>query len=325
MIIAITYDGGGLMNLTQLEFFVSVSELHSFTKAAEKHFVSQTAVTQQIQKLEELLQTTLFDRSKRPVQLTNEGMIFLLEAKAILERMYGAMAKMAVAANTENGILRIGYVKGYERSALSDLLREYRRGHPNVLLSCHRQNSTQLVKALVEGELDLIFTWEFDPALVNTRISCRKVGEYDLEAVLYPTHPFVSRTSLRREDLCNEKLLYLSPSNSLQDDAYLRLYRKAGYEPDIVHCTDDAESILMMVAAEEGISIMPSYITRILPHTDGLVRVVMRGEEEKAVIMAAWNEQRPQKLLTDFLTYLSENGERIFCPGGQPLWPPLPL
>ena len=52
------------MNTTQLEYFVSVAELHSFTKAAQKHYVSQTAVTQQIQNLEEILNTTLFDRTR---------------------------------------------------------------------------------------------------------------------------------------------------------------------------------------------------------------------------------------------------------------------
>ena len=68
------------MNTTQLEYFVSVAELHSFTKAAQKHYVSQTAVTQQIQNLEEILNTTLFDRTKRPIQLTDEGAMLLTDA-----------------------------------------------------------------------------------------------------------------------------------------------------------------------------------------------------------------------------------------------------
>lgn len=142
------------MNTTQLEYFVSVAELHSFTKAAQKHYVSQTAVTQQIQNLEEILNTTLFDRTKRPIQLTDEGTMLLTDAKAILERMYGAVAKLSNVSSSVGGSLRIGYTKSYERSSLSAMLRRYHRDYPNVFLSCCRHNSKELTEALLSGALD---------------------------------------------------------------------------------------------------------------------------------------------------------------------------
>ncbi len=69
------------MNTTQLEYFVSVGSCTVLQKAAQKHYVSQTAVTQ-IQNLEEILNTTLFDRTKRPIQLTDEGTMLLTDAKS---------------------------------------------------------------------------------------------------------------------------------------------------------------------------------------------------------------------------------------------------
>ena len=88
---------------------------------------------------------------------------------------------------------------------------------------------------------------------------------------------------LRREDLKEEKFIYpLTPSGTICDDSYIRLYQEAGYEPNIVYYTDDIDSILMMVAAEEGISVMPTYITRKLYHTEGIVCVPLRGEQECA-------------------------------------------
>ena len=75
------------MNRNQLRYFVSAAEHRSFTKAAEQYYISQTAVTQQIQQLEQTLGCELFDRSTRPVSLTSAGKSFLLDAKAILERM----------------------------------------------------------------------------------------------------------------------------------------------------------------------------------------------------------------------------------------------
>ena len=66
---------------------------------------------QQIQNLEEILNTTLFDRTKRPIQLTDEGTMLLTDAKAILERMYGAVAKLSNVSSSVGGSLRIGYTK----------------------------------------------------------------------------------------------------------------------------------------------------------------------------------------------------------------------
>ena len=87
------------MNRNQLRYFVSAAEHRSFTKAAEQYYISQTAVTQQIQQLEQTLGCELFDRSTRPVSLTSAGKSFLLDAKAILERMSRAQERVHDAAS----------------------------------------------------------------------------------------------------------------------------------------------------------------------------------------------------------------------------------
>ena len=75
------------MNINQLRYFVSAAENRSFTKAAAQYYISQTAVTQQIQALEYTVGVALFDRSSRPISLTPAGKLFLADAKAILERI----------------------------------------------------------------------------------------------------------------------------------------------------------------------------------------------------------------------------------------------
>lgn len=84
-----------------------------FTLTARQHFISQTAVTQQIQALEEQLDVRLFDRAKRPIALTPAWQVFLGEAKAICERMDFAAEKTKEAATGLTGSLRIGYTKGF--------------------------------------------------------------------------------------------------------------------------------------------------------------------------------------------------------------------
>ena len=110
------------MNINQLRYFVTAAENRSFSKAASKHFISQTAVTQQIQALEDSLGVTLFDRSTRPIKVTPAGNLFLVDAKAILERVNHSINRVQEASVGFVGHLRIGYTKGYERSKLSNTL-----------------------------------------------------------------------------------------------------------------------------------------------------------------------------------------------------------
>ena len=105
------------MNRNQLKYFVAAAESRSFTKAAEQFYISQTAITQQMQLLEESLGCALFDRSTRPVSLTPAGKIFLGEARAILDRMSSAVERVHDASTGLTGALRVGFVRGYERSA----------------------------------------------------------------------------------------------------------------------------------------------------------------------------------------------------------------
>ena len=148
------------MNTNQLKYFVAAAENQSFTKAAEQHYVSQTAVTQQIRLLEETLGCRLFDRTTRPVTLTTAGRAFLIEAKAILERMSRAIDRVHDASTGLIGTLRVGYVRGYERSDLSVLMRGFHETHSNVLITFYRCSTDVLAAGLLSNEYDIIFTWD---------------------------------------------------------------------------------------------------------------------------------------------------------------------
>ena len=126
------------LNLNQLQYFVSVAETGSFTKAAAIHYISQTAITQQIRSLEETVGTKLVDRNSRPAVLTAAGKVLLKEAREILGKMDAALSKTREAATGLQGELRIGYTKGYEHSELPKHLRQFHHTYPNVLLSCYR-------------------------------------------------------------------------------------------------------------------------------------------------------------------------------------------
>ena len=292
------------MNINQLRYFVAVAEQRSFTKAANQYYLSQTAVTQQVRALEETLGVQLLDRNSRPVSLTPAGAVFLTEAKAILERMNSAVSRARDASTGLVGSVRIGYTKGYERSDLSNKLRAFHRDYPNILLTCFRCDTDMLAAGLLNGEFDIIFTWDSTNIRQESQVELRLVERARLVVALYGSHPFARRTALRRSELKNETILFMTPSStgsSFGDDHFMQLYQQAGYLPNILLRSNDVESILMMVAAEEGISILPAYCTDKLTNADNLIFVPLLGDEETEDILAVWRKDDPSQALRHFL------------------------
>jgi len=297
------------MNLNQLRYFVTLAETGSFTKAAVAHYISQTAITQQIRSLEESVGATLVNRESRPVSLSPAGRVFLKEAREILERMDTALWRTREASTGLEGSLRIGYTKGYERGELSRHLRNFHREYPNVLLSLYRRDTDALAAGLVNGEYDLIFTWDSTNIRQEESLGLRVLEHVPLKVALYSNHPLARRKELHRRDLKQENILFMSPSgtgDSFGDAYYIQLYQQAGYQPKILLRSSDMESILMMVAAEEGISIVPEYTHPWDIGTDNIVFVPLAGEGETEEILVAWRRQDDNPALTHFIDKLGE-------------------
>lgn len=292
------------MNLNQIKYFIAVAEQRSFTKAAVQYYLSQTAITQQVHALEKRIGMRLIDRNTRPISLTPAGKVFLNEAKAILERMDAALLKTREASTGIVGTLRIGYTKGYERSRLVNHLRSFHHDYPGILVTCHRCDTDTLAAGLLNNEFDIIFTWDSTNLQQDARAELRIVERVPFVVALYGAHPLTGRQTLARADLKNETILFMSPSgtgNSFGDAHYINLYQKAGYQPNILLRSSDIESILMMIAAEEGISILPSYCISRLTDKDNLVFIPLEGEDEYEEILAAWRRDDESLSLKHFL------------------------
>lgn len=295
------------MNLNQLRYFVSVAESGSFTKAAASHFISQTAITQQIHALEENVGTRLLNRNSRPVSLTPAGRVLLKEAREILSRMDAALTRTREASTGLEGELRLGYTKGYEHSDLPRHLRDFHREYPNVLVSCYRCDTDALAAGVINGEYDVIFTWDSTNLLKEEALCLRVMEQVPLRVALYANHPLAGRSVLTRKDLKQENILFMSPSgtgDSFGDAFYIRLYQQAGYQPNILIRSNDMESILMMVAAEEGISIVPGYSHPWDIGTENVVFVPLAGEGETEEILIAWRKEDDNPALLHFLEKL---------------------
>lgn len=251
----------------------------------------------------------LFDRRKRPVGLTPAGKVFLIEAKAIIGRIDRALEKVQEASTGLVGSIRIGYTRGYERSNLSEILRVFHAEYPNILLSCYRGDTDTLAAGLFNGDYDIIFTWDSTNITQETEIEWKLHEKSPLMAAVYDHHALAHKNQISREELKNESIIYMTPSStgeSYGDEHYIELYKKAGYLPQILLRSSDAESVLMMVAAEEGISILPDYVTKKLTRADNLTFIPLTGEDEYAKILRVWRKNDPNVALRYFLETLDK-------------------
>ena len=107
------------MDIKQLEYFICAAELLNFTKAAEKFYISQTAISQQIKSLEESLNVQLFVRSNRKVMLTPAGKVFFEKAKIVVNEINDAVDAAGKANSGYNGTLKIGFTRGHNPYIMS--------------------------------------------------------------------------------------------------------------------------------------------------------------------------------------------------------------
>ena len=277
---------------------------------SSSNYITQTAMTQQIKALEDDLGCKLINRSTRPITLTPAGNSFLSDAKLILTRLNDARERANEASTGISGTLRIGYIKGYERSGLSDSLRQFHRTLPNVLLMCYRDTSDSLAASLQNNEYDIIFTWDSTNLRSDKAYNAIEIEKARLMAALYASHPLGQREYLERSDFNSESIIYMSPSelsDNYGDSQFMDLYHQAGYRPNIICRSTDIESILIMVAAEEGISIMPDYCVKKINNAEGLVFIPMKGEKEVEEIHAIYKKDNDNVALKHFVEQLKRS------------------
>lgn len=290
------------MQIRQLEYFVAVSEHLNFTKAAKQYYISQTAVTQQIKALEQELGVQLFIRNNRHVELTPAGKTFLGDAKAILRRTRDAVDRAKRADTVFTGNLNIGFVKGFEKTNLSDLLAEFHVQYPNIAFTLTRENVSELYDGILDHNLDIIINLRYsmdDLEEMNTQV----ISYYPLLAVMPASHPLAHRTSIKRSELKGYPLVDIKKSDNRYGETttILNAFTRAGFLPNVQYVSDDIETSILAVAAGIGYALLPAYITDSLSLKEKVIAVPIEGEEKQMTVIAAWHKENENPALQRFL------------------------
>lgn len=149
------------MNIKQLEYFVDLSQTLNFTKTAQNFYISQTAITKQIQCLEKDLGISLFIRSKKFVKLTSEGRIYLPYARKILDDVALSYQIIEEYQKGNQGNISIGFIKSLDDELLLKLLQKIKDHFPHIDLHYKAYSRLELLQLFKERKLDAIITFEY--------------------------------------------------------------------------------------------------------------------------------------------------------------------
>lgn len=238
----------------KISFFISVVENGSFSKAAKELYVSQSAISQQIIRLEEELNVSLFDRSGyRPV-LTKAGKYFYDECKSILEKYKNLEKNTRKLALKENRELRIGITGPIENRHLPSIINEYKKIYSDVLIEIKKINYGDSVNQLEEGKLDVTFgiANEFK---MKQNIKKLKLLEHKVCIICSNKHRLSNRESVKSSELKDEPIICFSENlGKLSYIDFIESFKKDGFRPNIIQYVDDLEELLLAVKINKGIA-----------------------------------------------------------------------
>ena len=276
------------MELRHLRYFIAVAEELHFGRAAQVLGISQPPLSQQIQALEHELGARLFERTNRRVELSEAGRLFLQEARLVLAQVDKAADVARRAQLGELGELKIGFTSSAPFNAsIPQAIFAFRQAFPAVHLNLQEMSSTQVAESLVDESIQVGL---MRPLPLPDSLNVIELMREPLVAVLSAGHPLAhgSERGLHLEQLAEEPFVFFPRSyGSGLYAQLLNLARDAGFTPHFAQEAGEAMTIIGLVAAGLGVSVLPASYQRI--RIDG---VVYRTLLDPQAVTAVWLVQR---------------------------------
>ncbi len=304
------------MELQQLRYFCAIAATGSFSRAAQQTHVSQPSLSQQIRKLEDELGTRLFDRLGRSVRLTELGRAFLPRAQTVLRDLEAARSDVVERKASVGGPICVGVIPTIAPYFLPRVLASFSRKYPEVRVTVAEEITPLLLERLRAGTMDV--------AIVALPLDVRRhefatfpLAVEKLYAVLPSRHALAKRRTLSLAELQSEPFLLLRDGHCFRETS-VAACRRARLSPQIIFESGQFSSILSMVSAGLGVSIVPAMAVEKRP---GCCFVPLADERAERTIGAiTLNARSLTRANEAFLTHLGARAPRN---AGPSQFPPL--
>jgi len=299
------------MDLRQLRYFLAVAAERNFSRAAERLNMAQPPLSRQIRQIEEEIGAPLFDRGARPLALTDAGRLFHEQAVQVIRRMDELRETMRTFVTSNRPRFVVGFVPSVLYGEMPDIIRRFRNAAPDVDLRLVEMMSLEQIAALKEGRIDVGFgRVRFDDPVIEREV----LREERLIAALPFGHRLLKgERPIDIGDLAGEAVIvYPREPRPSYADQVLSLLGDQGVVPGAVHEVRELQTALGLVAAEDGICIVPAAV-----HMMGRRDIVFRELVQHAAspIILSHRKSDPSPRLRTMIAVIRDLHEE----GGWPL------
>jgi DNA-binding transcriptional LysR family regulator len=289
------------MELRHLRYFITVAtELH-FGRAAEKLHIAQPPLSKQVQDLEAELGFELFNRTKRSISLTPAGQAFLVEVTQIFQQLDRAIDIGKKTSRGELGQISIGFVGSATYNILPVMLQQFRDRYPQVQIELHELTTDRQLIWLREGRIDIGL---IRPPIIEKDLASEVIFQESLVVALPTNHHLAKLDNVDLPLLAAEPFI-LFPRQLAPGlyDPIIAICQAAGFSPQVVQECIQMQTIVSLVSANMGVSILPESIQE--AQRQGVVYKSIRSRslsiDKLATIAIVWrmNDDSPtiQRLL----------------------------
>lgn len=286
------------MELRHMRYFAVLAEELHFSKAAERLRIAQPPLSQQIKQLEKELGVQLFYRTKRKVEMTEAGVVFLNEVRPILEQIEQAVDTIQRLSRGEVGRLTVGFVNSAMYNFLHSALHVFHNRYPDIALTLREQTSAQQVQSLLKGRIHIGFLRP--PIKEDCQILLETVVKECLVVALPEGHYLACYSQIALADLKNCPFILFPRSQGAGFyHQILALCAQAGFEPDVVQEAVEMQTIVSLVAAGMGISLVPESLRNL--HRSGVIYRDIVERTSMISLAMAWRRNESNLSVPVFL------------------------
>ena len=240
------------MDFDQLETFLEVARLSSFSRAAERRFRTQPAISSQIRALEEEVGAKLLDRSGGKVAVTGPGKVFQKYAEDVLEQRRVMLVALAEMHRVPRGELVVSANEGTCLHILPEVFAEFKRQYPSVAVSVKRLEHNKILEAIIENSCDFGVV---SMPVPDKRLTVVQIHRDELIVITPPRHPLAAQRKATVAEVVEYPLLL--PKVGRTRDALETLFHERGLKPRISMELDSSELLKRFVAADVGVGFIP--------------------------------------------------------------------
>ena len=236
------------MDFDQLETFLEVARLSSFSRAAEKRFRTQPAISSQIRALEEEVGARLLDRSGGKVSITASGKLFQKFAEELLENRKVMLTAVAETERVPRGEIVVGANEGTCLHILPEVFAEFKKQYPDVAVNIKRSDYAKILESVIDNSVDFGVV---SLPVTDTRLTVVLIHRDELVAIAPPQHPLAKMKSATLVEAAKFPLVV--PKAGHTRDALENLFHERKLKPRYAMEMDSSELLKRFVAADVGV------------------------------------------------------------------------